>query len=321
MSQTITFGNSQFHTSVSVPGTCGELVQGWHPNWNKPVLISCPIDRSSRVCVSVHDTPGLFIPGAESGAFAKLRWAARLALEYLGQPNKGVTIRVDSQLLSGRGMASSTADVVGGMAALATALNKTLSPAKLAGLACQIEPSDSTMFAGLTMLAYRDNGQFEALGPAPALPLLMLDPGLIVDTLKFNTGLNISALKKLGATTQTAIELLRHGITRNDCPAVGAAATLSATRYQSISENPLLPQAQRWADETGAIGLVRAHSGSLIGLLYPKDTLLEAPEKWLKARFSGQITATKLASGGCRRRHNSVAGHTSTSISIPEGIQ
>jgi hypothetical protein len=46
------------------------------------------------------------------------------------------------------------------------------------------------------------------------------------------------------------------------------------------------------------LGLVRAHSGSIIGLLYPLRTDLAEPRRWLATRFNGVITPTQLTGGG-----------------------
>jgi hypothetical protein len=43
---------------------------------------------------------------------------------------------------------------------------------------------------------------------------------------------------------------------------------------------------------------VRAHSGSVVGLLYPPQTDLAEPARWLATRFNGVITRTHLTSGG-----------------------
>jgi len=289
---------NQQPVTVAVPGTCGELVQGWHPNWERPVLVSCPIHLHSRVRVSLNPTGQISVCAAGPGNNAKLRQAARLALDFLGRRLLGAEIWVDSQLLPGRGMASSTADVVGVMAALSLGLQHPLAPEQLAGLACQIEPSDSTMFTNPTALAYRNGEPWQELGTVRSLPLLMLDPGQIVDTLAFNATLNLPALKQLGPGTQTALQLLQQGLAANHPEAIGQAASLSAFNYQTIAENPLLERAKRWATATGALGLVRAHSGSLVGLLYPPETPLAGPGRWLAGQFEGTITATMLAPGG-----------------------
>ena len=160
------------------------------------------------------------------------------------------------------------------------------------------------MFVPLTALAYRDSGQFEQIGPVPALPLLLLDPGQVVDTLAFNDLLDVLALRQLGRTTQIALQYLKEGVINSDPQAIGAAATLSAEQYQSISFNPLLEKTKQWAKETGAVGVVRAHSGSVFGLLYQTDTDLASPTHWLQSRFTGNIVQTHLVSGGAQIMNN-----------------
>jgi L-threonine kinase len=281
---------------AAVPGTCGELVQGWHPEWDEPVLVSCPITRYSRVSVQLRPQPRL-VTASGPGATAKLRQAAGLALQELNRMDLGASINVSTDLLPGRGMASSTADIVGVLAALSAALDRPFAPAELARLACRIEPSDSTMFAGLAALAYRGSGRYQELGPAPGLPLLMLDTGQAVDTVTYNARLDLSSVRALAATTRIALDWLNEGVKHNNPAAIGAAATLSAISYQAVSYNPLLPRVQQWASATGALGLIRAHSGSLFGLLYEPDFDLAEPARWLAARFEGAMTPTRLTGG------------------------
>lgn len=299
--------------TILVPGTCGELIQGWWADWAEPVLVSCPIARCSRITVQLCPDSRIITP---PGHF-KAAQAARLGLAALGRPDLGATISLDSQLPPGRGMASSTADIVGVLVGLAAALNSSFSPAALARLACQIEPSDSTMFSGLAMLAYRGSSRYIELGTAPALlPLLMLDPGASVDTVSYNARLDLKAVQNLTATTQAAVELLIHGLHQHNVEAIGAATTLSARSYQKISFSPLVDQALGWAKATGAIGVVRAHSGSVAGLLYPAQADLNDLSGWLARHFAGVITETHLVSGGYQ-----VSGGQAQSLTLTPTFQ
>lgn len=282
--------------TVAIPGTCGELVQGWLAGWDEPVLVSCPIKLYSQVTVELFPGADILILD-HANDYSKLQRAARLALNSLGRPELGALIRPQSQLERGRGLASSTADIVGAMVGVALALGYTIPPAELARLACQIEPSDSTMFAGLTMLAYRGSARHRELGPVPALPLLMLDAGPAIDTVRYNARLDLAAVRRLAPTTQAALALLEEGLSNQEAEAIGAAATLSALSYQVINPNPLIEPAARWAAETGAVGLVRAHSGSVIGLLYPAHTELSDCARWLSHRFTGCLWPTQLTEG------------------------
>ncbi len=289
--------------TTTVPGTCGELIQGWSDAWNEAVLVSCPITQYSRVNVRLTETGQIRIANG-SGHYTKSEQAVRLFLNQTGHSHRGVHIQVNSQLIPGRGMASSTADMVGAMAALAQALNLPVSPNLLARLACQIEPSDSVMFEGLTALAYRGSSRAEALGQPPPLPLLMLNTGPAVDTLSYNARLNLNAVRQLAPTTAQAFSLLKKGLTENQPEFIGAAATLSALSYQAINDNPLVSRAAQWAKQTGALGVVRAHSGSVVGLLYQEKTPLDDITCWLTRHFDGAITQTHLTGGwGIKAEH------------------
>lgn len=286
--------NGSAPITVVVPGTCGELVQGWYAPWNEAVLVSCPIARYSRVTVWLKSGPHI----EAHGTHRKVQQAARLLLDETGRPDLGARIQIQSQLPVGRGMASSTADIVGTMVGLLVALEQKTDPIRLPRLACQIEPSDSTMFNQLALLAYRGSGRFKMLGSVPALTCLILDPGQSVDTLSYNAQLNIAAVRKLASTTQTALDLLIQGLNSNDFATIGAAATLSATAYQSVNYSSLVPLAQQWAKTTGAVGIVRAHSGSVVGLLYPPDTPLEDATRQISLQFTGELIQTALTGSG-----------------------
>jgi L-threonine kinase len=145
----------------------------------------------------------------------------------------------------------------------------------------------------------------------------MLDPGYTVDTLTYNNQLNLRAVRQLASTTQAALELLKQGLRLDDPSAIGAAATLSAVSYQCVSYSRLIEQAQQWATATGALGIVRAHSGSVVGLLFPGQTDLAEPARWLAARFDGAMTQTCLTGGGwMREKVSSVTSQVSTMDSV-----
>lgn len=283
--------------TVAIPGTCGELVQGWSTDWDEPVLVSCPITLYSRVTVQLRPYPEIRTYG-DTDVYPKSHQAARLLLDRAGRPDLGAEIHFNSELRPGRGMASSTADIVGVMAGLSMALGQAILPGNLARLACQIEPSDSTMFAGLTALAYRGTARYREFGPAPPLPLLMLDTGHAVDTLSYNARLDLAQVRQLAPTTEVALQLLSQGLTTRDPETIGAAVTLSAVSYQAVNYNPFLEQVLTWAKTTGALGLVRAHSGSVVGLLYPSQPGLIDAALWLASRFAGSVQRTYLAPGG-----------------------
>ncbi len=287
------------HLSVTVPGTCGELVQGWSTEWNEPVLVSCPIARFNRLTVQPLAEPVLRVAGNDTVSTEKLKRAAHLVLNTISPTEThGILLSPHRLLPVERGMGSSTADIVAAIAGTAELCGHTLSPAEIARLACQIEPSDSTMFIPLTALAYRSGNHFRELGSAPPLSLLVLDTEQRVNTRLFNFRLDETLLKQLAPSTTEALDTLVEGISRQNRAAIGAATTLSAESFQRIWHSDFLPRVRQWASETHALGVVRAHSGSVMGLLYPPDTDMAEISRWLGVRFDGKIFITALMAGG-----------------------
>jgi L-threonine kinase len=252
-------GGSQ--ARVALPATCGELVQGTLDGI--PCLVSCPIGRYSMAEVRLRPGPGWDAPPDAPKAAAALRGG----LAYLGRSGSGGRLRLVTDLPRGRGYASSTADVGATLFALGQAMGQPLTSEEVAQLAVGVEPSDSTLFPGLTLFDHRGGGFHECLGPAPSLSVVILDPGGEVDTLAFNRVDHRGTLRRLAPEHRRAFALLREGLEQRDWEALGEATTLSACAHQAILPDPLLEPALALARKVGALGVCRAHSGTLLGLL------------------------------------------------------
>jgi L-threonine kinase len=292
--------------AVSLPATCGELVQGALDG--VPALVSCPIARFSTARVQL-DKPG--ISRAPENA-PKAAAAVQAALSYRGRSDLGAILELDSDIPRGRGYGSSTADVAEAILAVGEALGQPFSPLEAAGLAVSIEPSDSTMFPGLALFDHRGASFYELLGPAPALTVLVCDPGGEVDTIAFNRQDHQATLKRLAHQHREAFDLLRRAVARGDAEMLGAAATLSARAHQAILYNPLLEEIIKLADDLGAPGVCRAHSGTLLGILLDPQQAMSADIGYLANRLAGQakVTAYALVGGGNRIFQQSVIPRT-----------
>jgi len=282
--------------SASLPGTCGELVQGSLDGL--PCLVSCPIDRYSRAHVRIHNhLTGWKTPVQASKALAALN----LAIKRLGWPAAGGELSLASDLPRARGYASSTADIGAALFALSRACQVVLSPAEAARLAVAIEPTDSTLFPGLALFNHRDGGFFEALAPAPRLDLIVIDPGGAVDTQIYHQFEPRAVLRRLAPQHRTAFSMLRDGLAKHDLQAVGEAASLSARLHQDILFNPLLDRTFVLARRLHALGVCRAHSGTILGLLFDplkqdsEDALRETRCCFPPAVF---ISRQKMVNGG-----------------------
>ena len=271
--------------TVTLPGTCGEWVQGTLDG--VPCLVSCPIDWYGTVSVEIQD--------GQQGAWqdirvmppggAKVAAAVDLALSRAGAPVTAVVVRTRNPLPQARGYASSTVDVAGAILAVGEALGHPFPPAEVARLAVAVEPSDSIMFPGLALLAHRDASFYRPLSPAPGLAVVVIDPGGTVDTVAFNQADHSLALKALAPRHRVAFDLLMAGLASGDGRAVAEAGTISALAHQALLPNSLLEPALALARRAGALGVVRAHSGMLVGLVCEPES---APKitRLAQARFS-----------------------------------
>ena len=288
-------------TSIRVravlPGTCGELVQGTLDG--VPCLVSCPIDRCSTADLELQPEPAWHVPDDAP----KAATALRTGMSYLGQTGWGCRLMLESSLPRGRGYASSTADVGATLYALGSAVGHPLSDSEVATLAVGVEPSDSTIFAGLTLFDHRHGTFFESWGEPPDAVVIVCDPGGEVDTLHFNGYDHGNTLRLLAPLHREAFDLLRQGLAAGDLRTVGEAATISAQAHQAVLPSAFLRRVLPLAREAGAAGVCRAHSGTICGILLdPATTDVPAVVVYLR-RVLGEavaVHAQRLIGGGPR---------------------
>lgn len=295
-------GTRQVTVRVALPGTCGELVQGTLDG--TPCLVSCPIDLYSTAELTVCGQAGWQTPDDAPKATAALR----AGLEYLARRDSGDIapggrLTLISSLPRGRGYASSTADVGAALYALGEACGRSLTSPEAARLAVGVEPSDSTVFEGLALFDHRTGSFYRLLGPAPALSLIVIDPGGQVDTLTFNRADHRPALRRLATQHREAFEMLANGLQRGDWAAVGQAATLSAKCHQAILPSPLLDRVSSLARQVEALGVCRAHSGTILGLLLsPEQADIDGAVCVVRRSLPNNISVSvhRLVDGGPR---------------------
>lgn len=260
------------------PCTCGELVQGIAHG--EPFLVSCPIDRYSRVGVVLGEGRD----GQGDAPPSKARRAVRMTLELLRRRHEPFALSVSCPLCPSRGFGTSTADVVGAIAATAMAAGVPLPPEEVARLAVEIEPSDGTMFPGLALFAHRTGRGWEMLGPAPPLLVAVLEFEGDVDTLEYNAALDLELLRSAEPEHALALELLRRGIREGRPELMGQAATASARTNQRLLLKPALEKVIALGERCGALGVCAAHSGTVLGVLFLPVAVAAAERLLVDAR-------------------------------------
>ena len=253
---------------VRCPGTCGEWVQGARNGI--PFLVDCPIDRFSEVRVSLNlHTAGWDLPLRKTKALQVLE----LLKKDLGLPMLSGKVEFLQQLPEGKGMASSTADITAVVAATLIALGEEPIPERLADLALRIEPSDSVMFPGITEIEHVIRHKHRVLGTSVPALFLALDWGGTIDTRVFNARPGLAEhYRRYEDDIARAYSLALEGIEKIDLEKLAMAGTISARCNLEINRKMQFESFVTWVLEKGGLGVVSAHSGTLLAGVFPLDS-------------------------------------------------
>jgi L-threonine kinase len=270
-------------------------------------LVTCPIDFYSRVTVEIFEGP----PGVTAPADCpKSRAGVAAALAHLGRTGLAAILNVSNPIPRGKGMASSSADVTGAIAATGLALGQRLPPRLIGQLALSVEPSDGVMFPGIALFDHREGSIVEELGPPPPMEIVALDFGGTVDTLEFNRVDHSGEWRSLESLNRQALDLVREGIRQGSPTLVGQGASISAAAGQRILKKPQLPRVADFAEAVGAVGVCVAHSGTVIGVL------LDARERRGKSTFR---RARAAFTGAAAIHHFRLMGGGVQAVDTPDG--
>ncbi len=247
-------------------GTFGELLQGVGTD-ELNYLITLPITRYSQVTFqSRPDFPDLIVSPSHR---MKSRQIARLILERHGLPMGGM-IEINSNIPVGKGLASSSADIVATARAIDQCFDLNLSAREMEELIQEIEPTDGVMYEGIVSYYHRVVRLRECLGPVPSLSIVSIDEGGEVDTEEFNKVSRFYSTEEkmeydeLLAGISTAIK-------QNDLKTMGAIATRSALLNQRLLKKRQMEYVLDICNQVNALGIVITHSGTCIGILLDQN--------------------------------------------------
>jgi uncharacterized protein involved in propanediol utilization len=247
----------------TAPGTFGELLQGVLHESNLDFLVTLPIARGSVARFRLDPTTRTVCARPETKR--KARQLVTLMLEEYGVAAGG-SLDLWSDLPEGKGLASSSADLVATARAVGHSLGLCLEPAELEPLLRLIEPSDGVMYQGAVAFYHRRVELHSRLGDLPPLTIVGVDEGGEVDTVAFNrTAKPFSTVDKREYSQLLA--RISSAVRGRDAAAIGAVATRSAVLNQRLSHKGMLDELIRVSESIPCLGVVAAHSGTALGLL------------------------------------------------------
>lgn len=246
--------------TVRVPGSCGELIQG--SIGGRAFLVTCPINKYSMAGTGSYFS---YLP-------RKTHLARLKTMEYIkARPRAKLCLL--TQLPPGKGMASSSADIAAVCQATALSCGRTLTEEEISAISVSIEPTDGVFCRGIVRYSHLTGEVLERFDTVPAVRLLLLDMGGKVDTLGFNRRRDLGRLYTQNESDiKRALCLLRRGFAENDITAIGQAAAISAYANQSILRKHCLEDIMMTAERYGAAGVNAAHSGTVVGVMFAKDS-------------------------------------------------
>jgi L-threonine kinase len=245
----------------SCNGTFGELLQGVLND--RPFLVTLPIPNLQSNAVFVPYPTEDRIIG--SPLKTKAVYACEKLVGIFGVETGGL-LYIDSNIPTGKGMASSSADIVASLRAIADSYSLPLTENLISDIASEIEPTDGVMYEGVIAYDYINGQLIESFGSMPPFGIIGIDVGGSVDTIQFN-----QQPKNYNYQERTlfcnAYDLIKIGIKNNDLIPICKATTMSAYMNEAILPKSYLYEFEKLASICNG-GLIVAHSGTMLGILF-----------------------------------------------------
>ncbi|MFP5108593.1 GHMP family kinase ATP-binding protein [Neobacillus sp. C211] len=244
----------------SCNGTFGELVQGIMGD--RPYLITLPISSLRSEARFIPDPIVNEIRVADSKV--KAQRAGEWLFQLFGVKGGG-DLEIRSNIPVGKGLASSSADIVAALRAIAGSYSLPLTNEMISMIAAKVEPTDGVMYEEVVVYDYIHGQLIESFGALPPFILVGIDLGGMINTIEFN-----KVPKEYSQNDQQqfmkAYDLVTKGFKEKNLTYIGEAATLSARVNQKILPKPVFPLLDQLAHRYQG-GIVVAHSGTVAGIL------------------------------------------------------
>ncbi|WP_151775349.1 GHMP family kinase ATP-binding protein [Streptomyces abyssomicinicus] len=244
-------------------GTFGELLQGALPEEDGDFLVTLPVALWSMATFR-PDPQATDVTVRPAGKSKALRLARMVLAE--SSPSIGGLLTVHSMIPEGKGLASSSADLVATARAVGRAVKSPMPPARMERLLARIEPTDGVLYPAIVAFHHRTVRLRSVLGSLPAMGIVGIDEGGSVDTVAFN---RLPKPFTLADRHRYALLLSRltAAVRRHDLAEVGRVSTLSARMNQELRPKASLRPMREICREVGGLGVAVGHSGTTVGVL------------------------------------------------------
>ena len=243
--------------TVNYPGSFGEVLQGRINK--KDVLLSCPVNIYTKVKVFECNNAQSKFNNRKSAAFLQNILKLWGYEEYC----KRLDIEINSQIPYGKGLASSTADLCAVYYCLLKLFNREFNEEELMEQCIKIEPTDSIIFKEMTLFDYKKGVFKQSMGKYLNYNILAFEGNKVVDTVEFNNK-NLPPLSDV----DDLLPILRQAIEEKNLKKLAYVSTESIVRNQKRLCYEFLQEVIDIKDKTSGLGIIGAHSGSVLGIIY-----------------------------------------------------
>ncbi|MFE0173360.1 kinase [Streptomyces sp. NPDC059002] len=283
-------------------GTFGELLQGVLPEDDGDFLVTLPVARWTMATFRTGSASGELEvrPHHKTKALGLARMIADAAPRGT-RPDRGGVLTVSSVIPEGKGLASSSADLVATARAVGRALDVPMPPVRIERLLSRIEPTDGVLYPAIVAFHHRTVRLRAVLGSLPAMAVVGIDEGGSVDTVDFNripkpfTPADRRAYADL-------LDRLTRAVRTHDLAEVGRIATRSALMNQRLRHKSSLEPMRAVCREVGGLGVAVGHSGTTLGVLLdatdPAYTRRVTAAAQACAEFAGGVEVYRTLSFG-----------------------
>ncbi|MFP5115278.1 GHMP family kinase ATP-binding protein [Bacillaceae bacterium C204] len=248
----------------SCHGTFGELVQGIIGE--RPFLITLPIPTLRSEATFIPD-PGISKIRVVDSKRKAMR-AGEMLLQLFGIKGGG-HLEIRSNIPVGKGLASSSADIVAALRAISHSYSLSLTNETISTIAAKLEPTDGVMYEEVVAYDYIHGQLMESFGVLPPYILVGMDLGGTINTIEFNQAPKAYSRDDRKHFSE-AYDLVKKGFRDKNLSYICKAATMSARVNQKILPKPVFHQLEKLA-LTYQGGTVIAHSGTIAGILIDRN--------------------------------------------------
>ena len=265
----------------------GELAQGRLSN-GSDFLITLPIDLWSICDLSCKPKDG---PTTIKCKYEKSTAIAEKIVKDLDlQEGYEIEIKFLRGIPIGKGMSSSTADMISVYRAFQEVFGFIVTGEYLSKVFSKIEPHEGLMYKSCTAYDHRKGVLLNDYKYVPQFEIVAVDGGGTLDTLEYNQNLTFSDehIKKYDTLYSSFTQAFKN---KDDKKIAELALEATKVQYERTGRS-ILKYALEEYENLGAIGVVSTHSGTCVGFVFESGALdkVKRAEDYIK---SGKVFTTK----------------------------